>query len=108
MATVTQLSQDLSIEHFYANTTYLLDKKTRHVSLVSAGEERSMKLQYLKQLCSILAIKVIDCACVGDGENDLDLFTATGHGITFESSSNTMKEASEHTITSLSDLKNIF
>ena len=77
-------------------------------AVISAGDENQMKPLYLRKICKTLSIEITKCAVVGDGGNNLEIFRVTEHGITFIDSSDTMKQAAEHTITALSDLRNIF
>ncbi len=51
---------------------------TRHLG--SAG-----KLDCLRELCDALGFALEDCAAVGDGESDVDLFRAVGTSIGIES-----------------------
>ena len=61
---------------------------------------------YLESFCEMLDVDINECAAIGDGANDIGLFKATGHGVTFKGS-NIEKDAWK-VIGSFDDLKDIF
>jgi phosphoserine phosphatase len=40
----------------------------------------------LDDFCRKLGIDITECVCVGDGDNDIELFKKTKHGVTFKGS----------------------
>ena len=61
---------------------------------------------YLESFCEMLGIGLDECACIGDGANDLELFRKTGRGITFRGSK--IESDAWKVIDSLKDIPAIF
>lgn len=104
---VDDVANKLDIKYRKGNTTFQFDDSGELVDLISGGEEKYVKLDNLKSLCNKLRIELAECACVGDGSNDLELFRATGNGITFNASSKDVKKETKFVINSLSEIKTI-
>ena len=103
--TAEHLANVLNVSHYVANTRLHFSDTGNFEKIISAGDENKMKPIHLAKMCNELDIEVTNCAVVGDGGNDLDLFRFTGHGITFNDSSSEMKDAAELTIGTLHDLR---
>lgn len=103
---VELVAKELSIKYFAAVNKFIFDKANRLVAIKSLGDENTAKVKLLANICSQLSINITNCACVGDGANDIDLFQTTKHGITFTGSE--IKDYAWRVINNLEDLKNIF
>ena len=64
------------------------------------------KLRHLERFCRKLGLTITECACVGDGANDLEMFKASTHGITFKGSP--IEQDAWQVIDKISDLQSIF
>jgi len=80
---VEKVSQQLGVKLYKANTKIMFDETGYFKEFVSAGDEQHAKLSHLQQFCDELGISIDNCVCIGDGANDLELFKATGKGVTF-------------------------
>jgi phosphoserine phosphatase len=100
------VAKELGISHKKACTSLIYDDSSQLVDIKTGGDEGSAKLRHLENICETIGITVTECACVGDGANDLEMFEATLHGITFKDSS--IKDSAWKTINSLKDLTTIF
>ena len=49
----------------------------------------------VRQLASLLEIDIADVIAVGDGENDLEMIKAAGHGIAVDNAANILKDAAD-------------
>ena len=105
---VSQHASELGITHVYAGTKIKYDGENNFIELQSEGEESGVKVKHLTDLCSKLGIQVTDCACIGDGANDIELFRVTGRGICFSDASDYVKSEAVTSIDTLSDLLEIF
>lgn len=103
---VDMVAQDLGIPHAKANNTFLFDKNDLLQEIRGEGDDVQSKLEHLETFCHILGIGLHECACVGDGANDIKMFQSTGHGITFVGSP--IEKEAWKVIGTLADLKNIF
>lgn len=103
---VKKVASELSIEHFRTNNSLVFDENNYLKEIICLGDEVAIKARQLEQLCNMLSIPVTECACIGDGDNDLELFKKTKHGVTFRLSS--IRPYAWQTIDTLHDLKNIF
>lgn len=98
--------RDLGMHFAKANNTFVFNENNRLQAIHSDGDDTKAKVIHLENFCKTLNIDMHQCACVGDGANDLGLFKKTGHGITFKGS-NVEKDAWK-VIGTLHDLKDIF
>lgn len=103
---VARIARELSIPLFGATYSLVFNQEGVLEEIVSMGDEEQAKLKILEDMCNRLGISITDCACVGDGDNDLAMFQKTGHGITFTGTA--IAEYAEHTIDTLIDLCELF
>jgi len=61
----------------------------------------------LKFLVDKFGIDLEQCACVGDGGNDIEIFKITKRGITFSSSGEEIKQGAWKVVDSLGDIKEV-
>jgi phosphoserine phosphatase len=107
MDTLAQaVSTELGIHHYRAHHTFIYDANDYLDHFTILGDEQTTKLAQLQEICQEVGISVQECAAVGDGDNDLELFQATNHGITFKGSK--LESQAWKAIDILEDLKNIF
>lgn len=83
---VDKIARDLGISLAQANCMLVFDSAEMLEQIVTYGDHVKHKLRHLESYCRKLGISISECASIGDGDNDLDLFRATGHGITFKGS----------------------
>lgn len=74
-------------------------------TIETLDNDDTYKLTQLRLFCQELQIAEADCMCVGDGENDVLLFDATGCGVTFMDSP--VAHRAKYTINSLRDLPSL-
>lgn len=103
---VDMVATELGIDYKKANSTFGFDENDKLISLKNDGDDVSAKLRYLKEFCELLNVSIDECACVGDGANDIKMFQATKRGITFKGSP--IEGEAWKVISTLSDLKTIF
>lgn len=102
---VSMVASDLGIEYYKANNTFVFDGNDRLVGVHSNGDETIAKADQLESIASMLGINIDECACIGDGGNDIEMFNRTGNGITFKNSK--IENSAKEIIESFHDLKNI-
>ena len=103
---VSIIAHDLGIKYFKANNTFIFSSSNKLQAIHSQGDDKDAKTMYLESFCEMLDVDINECAAIGDGANDIGLFKATGHGVTFKGS-NIEKDAWK-VIGSFDDLKDIF
>jgi len=103
---VDMVAKDLGIKFSKSNNTFIFDNQNRIKDIISNGDDTYSKMFYLNDFCGKLKLNLQDCACVGDGANDIEMFRQTKHGITFKGS--IIENEAWKVIESLEDLKNIF
>jgi len=103
---VSRVAKDLNVDFFKGNTSITFDSQNMLEELLTYGDEAESKLKHLLDFCKILDIDISECACVGDGANDIEMFRATGHGVTFENSPITQE--AWKVVKFLKDLNSIF
>lgn len=103
---VKQIAQKLGLKMAEATNTFIFDNNNNLQDIVTIDDDKVAKLTILKKFCKELNIDITECSCIGDGDNDIELFKETKHGITFKDSK--IKSEAWKTIEKLDDLKNIF
>jgi len=103
---VNMVAKDLDINLSKANNTFIFDDQDRIREIISGGDDTLSKMSYLSDFCKKLNLELKDCACIGDGANDIEMFRQTKQGITFKGS--TIENEAWKVVESLEDIKNIF
>ena len=100
------VAKDLGIKYYKANNTFVFDENDRLIGVHSNGDDIFAKAEHLESFCEMLGKDIKECACIGDGANDVEMFRRTSRGVTFRG----LKIESEawKVIDTLHDLKNIF
>jgi HAD superfamily phosphoserine phosphatase-like hydrolase len=80
------VAQDLGIQHYRAHHEFIFDKNDYLDRFTILGDEQHTKVKQLQEICKERDFEITQCAAVGDGDNDKELFKATHHGITFTGS----------------------
>ena len=83
---VDHVATTLGITHSFSSNTLVFDTDNNIKDIIHSGDERTAKTNYLKQLLITHDIMPHESVCIADGANDLEMFTLTGHGITFNGS----------------------
>lgn len=102
---VNMVAKDLSIDFAEACNTLVFDEDKQLADIIPCVSDTSAKVEYLQSICDRLGITLSQCVCVGDGANDIALFRATGHGITFADSN--IKDEAWKVISDLGHLKTV-
>ena len=97
------VAKDLGIDYAKANNTFIFDENDRLISIHSGGDDLYAKASILESFCEMLGVKMEECACIADGDNDAEMFTRTGHGITFKGSK--IEDKAWKVVYSFSDIK---
>lgn len=103
---VNIVAKDLGIKYAKANNTFVFNDRNRLIGIHSGGTDVLAKAEHLEIFCEMLKIDIKECACIGDSDNDLELFRRTGHGITFKGYK--IEKEAWKVIDSLEDLIKIF
>ena len=103
---VDLVAKDLGISHAKANNSFLFDDADRLQSIHTCGDDTIGKADHLESFCEMLGIQMNECACIGDGYNDIEMFRRTDHGITFRGSK--IEKDAWKVIDSLRDIPAIF
>jgi len=104
---VRQVAEELGIKYFKANTNFEFDSRNYLKSIQSGGDEAHAKLNHLGSFCDQLGVSILECVCIGDGANDLELFKKTQKGITFIGAPEVISKVAWHTVNQLTDIKNL-
>ena len=94
------------IKYYKANNTFVFDENDRLIGVHSNGDDVLAKVDHLESFCEMLDIDIKECACIADGDNDIEMFRRTGHGITFKGQE--IEKEAWKVIDSFEDLKGIF
>lgn len=83
---VEYVANELGIEYYRVNNYFTFDKNNNLKDILTIDNDYTAKLIQLRSLCNTLHIKMNEVVCVGDGDNEKDIFEETGKGITFKGS----------------------
>lgn len=102
---VEQVAKELGIKHWKANNYFKFNSQGLLEEIETIGNDKITKLNQLIELSMILGFKIEETICVGDGDNDSELFKASMHGVTFENSK--IIDQAWKIVKSISDIKEI-
>ncbi len=102
---VQSISHMLGDLEFRACASLVFNESGYIQHIKHSGDEHTAKLRYLEEFAREYHLPVTECICVGDGCNDVDMFKATGKGITFIGSP--IEDKAWKKVQSLSDIGNI-
>ncbi|MCA9375197.1 HAD family phosphatase [Candidatus Dojkabacteria bacterium] len=101
------IAKENNIKYAKATNKFTFNKRGEYIGLnideADNIDETHKKLILLKEICKKIGISLSECACIGDGDNDLSLFEATGKGVTFRGSQ--IEEYAWKVIDNLQDIK---
>ena len=103
---VNHVARDLGFKYSKANNTFIFDENDRLQSIHTHGNDTLAKAMHLESFCELLSVDLEECACIGDGANDIEMFTRTKHGVTFRGSK--IESEAWKVIDSLRDIPSIF
>lgn len=83
---VESVAAELGIKRWACNNRFIFDADNMLESIVTVDNDSSYKLNQVQSICRQMNVAITEVLCVGDGANDLELFKATGNGVTFHDS----------------------
>jgi len=99
------VARKLQVADYYANTTFSWDEAGNLVDMDYELDQAKQKLEQFLDYCSLHSIKPEDCIIVGDSDNDIALFKASGRGVAIGSEiPETLGRVSWRTIQTLDEL----
>ena len=98
------IAKKLNIGHYYANTLTRWDEEGNLLDFDYTREQAARKLEHLRKFCTVAGIAMEQCVAVGDGENDVEIFKATRHGIAVSSEHQPLVDVAEHVVGSLTEV----
>ncbi len=102
---VKKVASELHIPLWAANNRFIYDTNGMGQAIECVGNDYVFKREKVLEMCSSLDIDVCACACIGDSENDREIFQLTGKGIALRGSP--VERDAWKVIENLADLKNI-
>lgn len=106
---VEGISKKLKPDGFYSNAEILFDEKGV-ISKINQRihEQGEIKVEQVSEIAKNNKVDIKDIYFVGDGENDIDIFIATGKGLSVHTSEEYLKEVAYKNLESLQDIREIF
>jgi HAD superfamily phosphoserine phosphatase-like hydrolase len=101
------IARRLHIPDWYANTELVWDSNNQLISYHYVRDQALEKLRHLENFLSKNHVETKDCIVVGDGDNDIEIFKATGHGIAINSTSQQLHDVAWKQVKHLSDIREI-
>ena len=104
---VESVARKLGADGFYANSFLEFNNKGILQNIHYRENQAEVKLEQLQDLIGKVGININQVVCIGDSENDIEIFKATKHGIAVSTSDEELKKVSWKSVNSLSEIKNI-
>lgn len=99
------VAQKLHVTDYYANTTLHWDEAGNLTDMDYELDQAKRKLEQFLGYCSLHNIKPEECIIVGDSDNDIALFEASGRGIAIgQDIPESLRKVSWQTIQTLNEL----
>lgn len=106
---VQTVAEKLGISDWYANAELVWDKKGNLIDFNYSRDQARKKLEHLNEYIARYDLNKNECAVVGDGENDVELFKKLPFGIAVnKNSEHELKNIATKNISELKQLKEIF
>ncbi len=102
---VDLIAKDLDIKLAGATNIFIFDDNDNLQNIVPLGVDSIARLNVLEDFCLKSGINIDECVCIGDGDNDIELFKKTKLGITFKGSK--LENEAWKIIESFDDIKTI-
>lgn len=101
------MADRLGVDHYYANAELYFDDEGHLSNFHYTADQADVKLKQFKEFCQSNNLQMDECAAVGDGDNDIELFRATGKGILVEGEkvADELRKASWKTVDNLIEVK---
>jgi phosphoserine phosphatase len=103
---VEKVAGELHIPLWAANNRFVFDENGVGQKIECISNDDIFKREKVVEMCSTLHIKLSKCACIGDSENDREIFQLTKRGIALRGSP--VVKVAWKVIEKLSDIRTIF
>ncbi len=100
-------AKQLGIEHWYANAAMVFDQTGNLEKIIYHGDQNQVKVNQLREFCQKIGIDPTKCAFVGDSDNDIGAFQATGHGVAVHCDDEYLKGIAWRECKTLTEIKDI-
>lgn len=104
---VEKIAQKLKVDRFFATTTLEFDTSGNLRRIDYNPNQGEAKMRYLNELISKLGVDIKEVAFIGDSDNDIEVFKATGHGIAVYTTNEELKKVAWKVVSSLTEIKEI-
>jgi phosphoserine phosphatase len=98
------IAKQLHIPHWYANTITHWDENGSLLDFDYVRDQAARKQQQLEQFCQATGIALDQCVTIGDGDNDVEIFRSSGHGIAVATENPNLLEVARHTVQDLHEI----
>jgi len=102
------VAKKVGADSWYANANLVWDDNGNLTDLIYERNASWKKLEQLKEFCASNSLNLNECVVVGDDNNDIEMFKATGKGIAVESpTSEAVEPYAWRRVKDLEEIKNI-
>ncbi len=98
------VARRLGVARYYANTALVWDAAGELESYDYVLDQAGLKLAQFREFCAVSGLETTDCVVVGDSDNDLELFKATGQGVAIGEAPEALKAVSLAQLKSVTEL----
>ena len=81
----------MCIDDYYASAELIYDESGLLTNFEYSIDQSAIKLVQLQRFCRQYDLSMKECIVVGDGDNDVDIFKATGRGVYIEADKSSEK-----------------
>lgn len=104
---VREVARQLKVDDWFANSYLEFGQSGVLKRIHYRGYQGAVKVRQLKEVAAKYGLSVREVFFVGDSENDIEVFRATGRGIAVHSSSGALKQVAWRVVNDLNEVKEI-
>jgi len=106
---VEGISKQLKPDGYYSNAEIIFDQNGV-ISKINQRihEQGKIKVEQVTEIAKNNGVDITDIYFVGDDENDIDVFIATGKGLSVHTSEGYLKEVAYQNLETLEDIRGLF
>lgn len=103
------IADKLGVEDYYSNAELYFDKRGKLSDFHYTANQAEVKLDQFSEFCKSKSIKPTECFAIGDGDNDIELFKLTKHGILIDNDkvADELRVSAWKTINNLIEVKDL-
>lgn len=101
------IAKKVGVPYWYANTEMVWDTDGTLIDFHYVRDQAAQKLVHFQEFIKQHNVDMQDCVVIGDGDNDIELFKVTGHGIAVGKDNPDLLGVAWQSVEHLSEIKSL-